>query len=131
MARTKVDAPGRLDGQVAIVTGGGSGIGRATCSALAREGACLAVVDVDKTHVRETRDEIARHAPCPESAKRTLELALDVRREGGMEEMGRQTTAQVGHVDILIASAGNLRAKGSGPELDVDMPTVEWQEGIE
>jgi NAD(P)-dependent dehydrogenase (short-subunit alcohol dehydrogenase family) len=118
---------GRLHGQVAIVTGGGSGIGRATCVAIAREGAHLVVVDIDQTHVRETLDEVESQGGRPEAAERALGLVLDVRQERDMEEMARQTITHFGRIDILIASAGILRPKGSSPRLLVDMPTTDWE----
>jgi NAD(P)-dependent dehydrogenase (short-subunit alcohol dehydrogenase family) len=126
-----MDAQRRLTGQVAIVTGGASGIGRATCLALAREGAELTIVDVDPIRVRETMDEVGGQMNSSRSPKNLLGLTLDVRREGDMEEMVRQTIAQFGHLDILVASAGILRAKGSGPKLVVDLPTAEWEEVID
>jgi 3-oxoacyl-[acyl-carrier protein] reductase len=131
MASANMDAPGLLEGQVAIVTGGGSGIGRAACSALAREGARLVVVDVDQIHVRETLHEIHGQTRHPEASERVIGLTLDVRRERDMEEMVRQTVARFGQIDILITSAGILRAKGSGPKLVAEMPTAEWDEVID
>src|ERR1700722_17742540 len=49
---------GSLAGQIAIVTGGGSGIGRGICQAFARAGAAVAVVDMDDARAREVVDEI-------------------------------------------------------------------------
>jgi len=48
-----------------------------------------------------------------------------------MEEMVRRTVAHFGQIDILITSAGILRAKGRGPRLVAEMPTSEWDEVIE
>ena len=131
MAGAEMDAISRLEGQVAIVTGGGSGIGRATCSALAREGASLVVVDVDQTHVRETLQEIHQQTGHPEASDRVIGLTFNVRQAQDMEEMVRQTVARFGQIDILITSAGILRAKGSGPKLVAEMPTGEWDEVID
>ncbi|MCI0536343.1 MAG: SDR family oxidoreductase [Verrucomicrobiales bacterium] len=126
-----MDEARKLSGQVAIVTGGASGIGRATCAALAREGACLTVVDVNQTQIRQTLEEISAQSNSPAPPKPPLGLFLDVRREHDMEEMVGQTVAHFGHLDILVASAGILRAKGSNPRLVVDLPTAEWEEVID
>ena len=49
----------RLDGKVALVTGGGSGIGRATAAALAGAGAAVAIFDIDPARAQTAVDEIA------------------------------------------------------------------------
>jgi NAD(P)-dependent dehydrogenase (short-subunit alcohol dehydrogenase family) len=116
---------GQLNEQVAIITGGGSGIGRATCVALAREGTRLVVVDIDQPHVQETLDEIEQQGQ-REIAENTLGLVLDVREERDMEKMASQTISRFGRIDILIASAGILRLKGSNPKPLVEMQTHEW-----
>jgi 3-oxoacyl-[acyl-carrier protein] reductase len=67
----------------------------------------------------------------PEASEGVIGLTLDVRREQDMEKMVRQTVTHFGQVDILITSAGILRARGSGPRLVAEMPTAEWDEVIE
>jgi NAD(P)-dependent dehydrogenase (short-subunit alcohol dehydrogenase family) len=115
---------GRLVGQVAIVTGGSSGIGRATCLALAREGAHVVVVGRNQFRVNEVVTDIELGA----GSGKTLGLLLDVRREADMSEMVSQTLARFGCIDILVANAGILRGKQRLPKLLVQLPSEEWNE---
>jgi NAD(P)-dependent dehydrogenase (short-subunit alcohol dehydrogenase family) len=128
----KVDRQkGRLNDQVAIVTGGGGGIGRATCVALAQDGARLVVVDIDQNHVQATLNEVQAQSGYTPTPDWIVGLVLDVRHEQDMEEMTRQTLSHFGRIDILVASAGILRPKGSGPRLVMEMSTAEWEEVLD
>ncbi|GIX45851.1 MAG: hypothetical protein KatS3mg131_0062 [Candidatus Tectimicrobiota bacterium] len=113
----------RLSGQVAIVTGGGSGIGRATCGALARAGSRVVIVDVNPQGLEETRNLVAKQA----AGEAPLALCLDVRREADMDAMARQTLEHFGRIDVLVAAAGILRPSGSGPKRLVDLSLTEWE----
>jgi NAD(P)-dependent dehydrogenase (short-subunit alcohol dehydrogenase family) len=113
---------GRLRGQVAIVTGGGSGIGRATCVALAREGVRAVVVDRDAEGVKTTIGLVEPLSP----GLPPLGLVLDVSREQDMEEMAQRTLAHFGRFEILVASAGILRKSGTSPKLLAELPVEEW-----
>ena len=96
----------RLDGRVAVVTGGSSGIGRQVCLALAREGSRVVVVGRDA-------DRIARVvADIEQWGRQAAGLALDVSREDDMEEMRRLTLERFGAIDALVASAGIANAGG-------------------
>ena len=116
-----------LGGQVAIVTGGGSGIGHATSLAIARAGARVVVVDSDSRRVRQTIDDLERQHSSALGAAPAEGLVLDVRREDHMEEMASQTLSHWGRIDILVASAGILRPSGSMPKLVTDMSSEDWQ----
>jgi NAD(P)-dependent dehydrogenase (short-subunit alcohol dehydrogenase family) len=118
---------GRLEGQVAIVTGGASGIGHATCRALAREGAHVVVVDVNEEKIAALLAELSDGAP---GDGRHLGLALDVSSEADMTVMAEQASQKYGRIDILVACAGILRGRGTAPKPLVDITTDEWDQVI-
>jgi 3-oxoacyl-[acyl-carrier protein] reductase len=90
-------APRRLDGRVALLTGAGSGIGRASARRLAAEGASVVVTDIDLDAAQETA------APLGESA---LALRLDVTDERMVAGAVQQAVERFGALDILHANAG-------------------------
>jgi len=89
-----------LDGQVAIVTGAGRGIGRAIALRLAREGANVVVTDIDATNVAKVAEEAAVFG------KETLALQVDVTKKTDVEQMVKGTVARFGRIDILVNNAG-------------------------
>jgi len=117
---------GRLTGQVAVVTGGSSGIGRQVCLALAREGARVAVVGRHRARLEMVRAEVDALAAARECPAATLGLELDVGREQDMADMARLTLEHFGRLDILVAAAGILRAPNSRPSRLADLTAPEW-----
>jgi NAD(P)-dependent dehydrogenase (short-subunit alcohol dehydrogenase family) len=108
----------RLDGSVAIVTGAGGGIGRATSFSLAALGCRLVVVD------RETRRAGTVLKDIEKAGGEGIAIALDVRMDGDMKEMAQRTLDRYSRIDILVASAGVLR--GGPPRVVAEMPVPEW-----
>jgi NAD(P)-dependent dehydrogenase (short-subunit alcohol dehydrogenase family) len=102
----------RLDGRVALVTGGGSGIGRATAHALAQAGAHVAVSDIEEDAARTVAAEIGRG-----EAHR-----LDVADEASVEAVVGAFTGRHGRIDVLVNNAG-LGARMP----TVDLPTERWR----
>lgn len=92
---------GRLDGQVAIVTGGGSGIGRETARMLAAEGAHVVIAGRRKAPLDAVVREIEKAG-----GKATARQA-DVGRHAEAVELARFTVATLGRVDVLVNSAGH------------------------
>ena len=115
-----------LAGQTAIITGGASGIGRATCLSLARLGASVAIVDLDAARLEETAGEIATLPGAP----KPLILLKDIRSEADMEDMAGAAMEKFGRIDILVHCAGILRGRGSGPKMMMDVDVTEYDEVI-
>jgi NAD(P)-dependent dehydrogenase (short-subunit alcohol dehydrogenase family) len=93
-----------LAGQVAIVTGAGRGIGRATALELARLGADIVVAELDKAGAERTAGEVKA------AGRRAVALATDVTRRADLESMAARTLADLGKIDILVNNAGIYRA---------------------
>jgi len=89
---------GRLAGRVAIVTGGGSGIGRAIAMRLADDGAAVAIADLKGAG--EAAAEIARSTDA-----KALALTVDVANETDVARMAADTARQLGRIDILVNNA--------------------------
>lgn len=90
-------APGRLAGKVAVITGAGSGIGRASARLFAREGALVVVADLVEAAAHETATLIGPTATA---------MAADVTVPADMERLVATTMARHGRLDILFNNAG-------------------------
>jgi NAD(P)-dependent dehydrogenase (short-subunit alcohol dehydrogenase family) len=91
----------RLAGKMGIVTGAGSGIGRAGALRFAREGAAVAVVDLDGDKARQVAEEIAR------AGGRSIALCGDLCEEGFARAIVNDTAAKLGGLDFIWAHAGH------------------------
>ena len=90
----------RLQDKVAIITGGGNGMGRATALRFAREGALVAVADIESENAEKVAAEI--HA----AGGRAFAQALDVRARASIDALIARTVEEFGRVDILCSIAG-------------------------
>ena len=91
---------GALQGQVAIVTGAGRGIGHAIAAALAREGAAVVLA-------ARTRQQLAQTAAAiREGGGTALAIPTDVTQDAAVEAMVEEAIAELGRLDILVTAAG-------------------------
>jgi NAD(P)-dependent dehydrogenase (short-subunit alcohol dehydrogenase family) len=106
-----------LNGRVAVVTGGGSGIGRGIALGLGAEGMTVAVADIQESRARSVAGEI-------ESAGgRSLAIGVDVTSAGSLAAAAKEVVAQAGGVNLLCANAGVLARVG----LLADHSLEDWE----
>jgi len=90
----------RFAGKVAIVTGAGSGIGRASALGLAREGASVVLGDLSLERVRSVAEEIAS------AGGKAITAVVDVADAGAVRQMVGTAIEQFGQIDVLVSNAG-------------------------
>ena len=93
----------KFPNHIAIVTGGGSGIGRATSLQLAREGARVAVVDIDREAGRETVQQIEQ------AGGAAIYLYADVSQSADVQGVVNHVVEKWGRIEVLINNAGIMR----------------------
>ena len=107
----------QLQGQVALVTGGGRGLGRATALALAAQGCDVVAADILEDDVRETQRLLGTKA---------LGLHCDVSEEAAVSALVQRVVTDFGRLDILV----NTVAWIDPPGLLVDMPLEIWEKTL-
>ena len=112
----------RLEGKVALVTGGGSGIGRASAEAFAREGARVVVADLSESNALETAAKIG------EGGGEAATARGDVTDSADAEAMVRAAVDRYGRIDVLLNSAGITSRHGS---LKDASPEEAWDKVID
>jgi NAD(P)-dependent dehydrogenase (short-subunit alcohol dehydrogenase family) len=89
-----------LSGKVALVTGGGSGLGQAYCEAMAEFGADVACVDIMEQKAQQTVKLISRYG------HRAIAIKADVSKQDEIKNMVDRTVKELGTIDIVFANAG-------------------------
>ena len=104
-----------LEGKTSIVTGGASGIGRATCVLAAREGADIAIADINREMAEETADMVKAEG------KQALVIEMDTSKKADVLRMADETVTTFGTIDGLVCSA--IKLVPGKPE---ELPEEDW-----
>ncbi|TCR82376.1 SDR family oxidoreductase [Rhizobium sp. BK376] len=113
----QVDLNFSLSGKIALVTGGGSGIGSAIASAFAVKGAVIGVIDVNEGAAKSKADELGG---------RTRSFVCDVSDPQSVGDMVAAAEAAFGHIDIVVNSAGVVMLAPAE-----DLPIDFWDKTID
>lgn len=113
-----------LTDNVAIVTGGGGSIGRAVALELARDGARIALLDIDKTQAQTVADEVVA------GGGEATALALDVRDRSAVRAAMAIVLQRFGRLDIFVSSAGGSARQRMRLLHELDDDTLDWVLGV-
>jgi len=108
----------RLDGKVAVVIGGTSGIGRAIAHGMAEAGACVVATSRRKDATDQVAEEIRK------LGKDSLSLVSDVCDRSSLQSLLESTVAEFGKVDILVNSAGRTKKAETASFLEEDWDSI-------
>jgi len=95
---------GSFSKRVAVVVGGGSGLGRAVAKGLARQGANIVVADFDGPRMDRTVEEVLRLG----TSEAAIALGTDVRSDASVRSLVRDSMKSMGRVDLVVNAAGVL-----------------------
>jgi dihydroanticapsin dehydrogenase len=112
-------AMNRLAGKVAVITGAGAGIGRATAELFAEEGAAVVIAERDEATGRDAAEAIEM------AGGRALFVRTDVSDEASVERMAAQAVATFGTVHILVNNAAVFVLRG------IDASVEEWRQTLD
>jgi NAD(P)-dependent dehydrogenase (short-subunit alcohol dehydrogenase family) len=112
----------RFNGKVALITAAASGIGRATANIIAREGGCIAAVDINRERLDATIAELAvpggeAHHP----------YHADVLQEAAVESVVADAVKRFGRIDILVNAVGGSTIIAKSAATTEELTLAEWQ----
>jgi len=113
---------GILDNKVAIVTGGGRGLGKAYCLRMAKEGAKIVVADILEKEAQAVADEIEA------AGGQAMAIKADVTSEEATIRMAEETVKKFGSIDILVNNAGYYY--GMVRQTFDEVPVEEWDKAM-
>jgi len=116
----------KLEGKVAIVAGGGQGIGRGIVLCLAEEGADVAVVDINRDTARKVADEVKA------LGRQSLVVVADATDSKQVDQAVQETINTFGKIDILVNNVGGQgKTTWARDSLGfIDQKEAEWDEGL-
>jgi NAD(P)-dependent dehydrogenase (short-subunit alcohol dehydrogenase family) len=95
---------GSFSERVAVIVGGGSGLGRAVAKGLARQGASIVVADFDGPRMERTVEEVLRLG----TSEAAIALGTDIRSDASVRSLVRDSVRSMGRVDLVVNAAGVL-----------------------
>lgn len=114
-----------LTGKVAVVTGAGQHVGLAIATALAEQGASVAVNDIVPDRAQAAAKEITA------SGGRAIAAAADATDLDAMKKMVAKVASELGPIDILVSNAGNSGAKRAIPTSFLEMDPADWNQYVD
>ena len=116
---------GRVAGKIAIVTGGGSGMGRAGATLLAAEGAAVVVADINA----ESGERVCRSIR--ESGRTAVFLPVDVRGSASVQALVNETVSRFGRIDVLYHNAVDVRFVNEQDRRLTELPEETWDKMLD
>jgi NAD(P)-dependent dehydrogenase (short-subunit alcohol dehydrogenase family) len=113
----------KLIDQVAVITGGGGGLGRAICLVFAQAGATIVVTDMRVESMNEVTEEVIK------LGQKAIGIRCDVTKSIEVNQMVDKAIAEFGRVDILVNNAGIVREQQPKPIWEIT--DQEWHLGID
>lgn len=117
----------RFEGRGALVTGGSSGIGRATAARLIAEGARVAINGRDRQRLDAALRDLRSSGESPGAVSGIAGIAADVSRADDVERLVAEALARLGRIDVLVNSAG---IDGAGADA-LDLSAAGWRHVLE